>query len=56
MTVSAVSCVAKSASTLTCLGSIASGYGSGQATYTVTIDTNTGHYIIAAPQVSLNGG
>ncbi len=56
VSVSGVSCVAQSASSLTCLGSITSGYGSGQATYAVTIDTNTGHYIIAAPQVSLNGG
>jgi hypothetical protein len=56
VTVSGVSCVAQSASGLTCLGSVTSGYGSGQATYAVTIDTNTGHYIIAAPQVSLNGG
>ncbi len=56
VTVSGVSCVAQSASTLTCLGSVTSGYGSGQATYNVTVDTNTGHYIISSPQVSLNGG
>ncbi len=56
VTVSGVSCVAQSESTLTCLGSITSSYGNGQATYNVTVDTNTGHYIISSPQVSLNGG
>ncbi len=56
VTVSGVSCVAQSGSSLTCLGSITSGYGSGQATYNVTVDTNTGHYIIASPRISLNGG
>jgi hypothetical protein len=56
VTVSGVSCVAQSGSTLTCLGSVTSGYGLGQATYNVTVDTNTGHYIIASPQISLNGG
>ncbi len=56
VTVSGVSCVAQSESNLTCLGNITSGYGNGQATYNVTVDTNTGHYIISSPQVSLNGG
>lgn len=56
VTISGMSCVARSESTLTCLGSVTSAYGSGQATYTVTVDTSTGHYIVSAPQISLNGG
>ncbi len=56
VTVSGVSCVASSDSEMTCLGSETSSYGNGQETYTVTVDTNTGHYIISSPQVSLNGG
>jgi hypothetical protein len=56
VTVSNVSCIAASNSTMTCLGSVTSSYGRGQATYNVTVDTNTGHYLIGTPSTTLNGG
>lgn len=56
VTVTNVSCVASSDSQMTCLGHFTSNLGSGQDTYSVTVDTNTGHYIINSPQVSFNSG
>jgi hypothetical protein len=57
LTVSNVSCVAQSNSTMTCLGNVTSSDGStGQATYNVTLDTNTGHYLIGTPAITLTGG